>query len=171
MPGHKTISFTLDAHSIGNAIAELQAYLADFTDKVNRLRKMVAERITWTAEQGFQTAMVSDVIDGDEPVNDVTVTVTHDETVSVVIASGTQAVFIEFGAGVWHNGPAGSSPHPWGAEKGYTIGGYGKGKGKYDVWRYEGGATFGTPAAMPMYRGWEEARQALDEMVREVFGA
>ena len=30
--------------------------------------------------------------------------------------------------------------------------------------------TYGTPAAMPMYRGAEEAIRALDEIVREVFG-
>lgn len=168
----KTISMTLDTASIDAAIAELNRYRDEFLGKCRRLREMIAERIRWRAEAGFSFAMVNDMVDGsDGTVNDVTVDVTHEDNVSIVFTHGTQAVFIEFGAGVYHNGPVGQSPHPWGAQFGYTIGGYGKGHGKYDVWRIPGGGlTYGTPAEMPMYRGMQAAIQAIDEMVREVFG-
>ena len=169
------IEFSLDSKSIGNAIKQLEAYRDDFKRKCELLRQKVAERIRWSAQEGFSSAMVTDVIVGDyNPTNDVQVTVKNEGNVSIVIASGEEAVFIEYGAGVYHNGAVGSSPHPWGAQQGYTIGSYGKGKGKYDAWSfYEDGKrvyTAGTPSAMPMYRGAEEAIRTIGELVREVFG-
>lgn len=171
----KTISFTLSPSSIGKAIKELQEYRMDFQRKCEKLRQLVAERIQWSASEGFSSAMVSDVVEGNpSTTNDVSVTVEERGNVSVVIANGSQAVFIEFGAGVYHNGAVGTSPHPWGAEMGYLIGTYGKGKGQYDVWSYyDNGSrvyTMGTPAAMPMYNGLQEAIASLDGIVREVFG-
>lgn len=167
----KTITMTLDVASIDRAIAELERYRNEFPARIRRLREMIAERIRWRAEIGFSTAMVNDMVDGEDPRgNDVTVDVTHQENLSVVFTHGTQAVFIEFGAGVYHNGPVGTSPHPWGVALGYTIGGYGNHKGQYDVWRTpNGGWTYGTPAEMPMYRGMTEAVRAIEDMVREVF--
>ena len=166
-----TITFSLDSASIDRAIKELEAYRKDFTEKVNTLRQKVGERIRWRAETGFSMAMGDDVIDGPETPNDVTVGIADSGNVTVVFTSGKEAVFIEFGAGVYYNGAVGSSPHPLGAQMGYTIGGYGKGKGQYDIWRTPGGGwSFGTPAEMPMYRGMQEAIQAFDSIVREVFG-
>lgn len=170
----KTISFTLDAKSIDRAIRELEQFSREFEQKVTRLREMVAERIAWSAAQGFSVALVGDVIKGTAPTNDVHVSVTHEGNVSIVIAEGQEAVFIEYGAGVYNNGAAGTSPHPWGAEFGYYIGGYGQGKGKRNVWGYYDNGklvlTHGTPAAMPMYRGVENAKRVLDDLVQEVFG-
>lgn len=171
----KRITFELSTASIDKAIKELEAYKSDFANKVERVRQMVAERIGWSASLGFRTALVSDVIKGQPPTNDVQVTVEHNGDVSFVFADGTQAVFIEYGAGVYNNGAVGSSPHPWGAEKGYLIGEYGLGLGRRRAWGYreaDGSITIthGTPAAMPMYNGVEEALRALDDIVKEVFG-
>ncbi len=84
----------------------------------------------------------------------VDVSVDNRGSVTVVVASGEDAVWVEFGAGVYHNGSPGSSPHPHGAELGMTIGGFGKGNGKKEVWGfYENGElklSHGTPARMPM---------------------
>lgn len=167
-----TISFSLDVASIDSAIAELERYRTQFEANCHRLRQMIAERIRWNAQNGFNVAHGNDIIYGSW-VNDnrVSVTVTEGDNVSVVIADGPEAIFIEFGAGVYHNGPAGDSPHPWGLEFGYGIGTYGKGKGTRNAWNITSGVvTRGTPADMPMYRGAEEAFRALGEMVREVFG-
>lgn len=168
----KVISFSLNAASIDRAILEIEAYQDDFEQKCALLRQKVAERIRWSAERGFSNALVSDIIIGDyEPVNDVQVSVTNEGNVSVVIASGNEAVFIEYGAGVYYNGNPGDSPHPWGLQQGYVIGAYGKGKGVRNAWNIDKATvTHGTPAAMPMYRGAEEAIRAIDEIVREVFG-
>lgn len=171
----KTIRLSLDRASIDRAIREVREYADEVKQKTELLRQKVAMRIAWSASHGFSTALVGDVIKGTAPVNDVHVTITHDDGVSIVFAEGEQAVFVEYGAGVYNNGAAGNSPHPWGAQFGYYIGGYGQGKGKRKTWGYydESGSivlTHGTPAAMPMYRGFMEAKNALDEMVREVFG-
>ena len=179
------ISFTLDRNSIDNAIRELEAYKQDFISKCEQLRQRVAERIAWSAQRGFQTAMLGDTfmrISGknrfpEQPIIGGNVTVTPEQRgeISVVIADGEDAVWIEFGAGVYHNGAAGDSPHPWALENGFGIGTFGQGKGARNVWGYKDGEngivlTHGTPAAMPMYRGAEEAMRAMDEIVREVFG-
>ena len=171
----KTISMTLDVASIDRAIAELERYRNEFPARIRRLREMIAERIKWTAQNGFDNAMGNDIIIGELNENNyVHVFVANDDTMSIVIADGKEAIFIEFGAGVWHNGPAGDSPHPWGVQMGYAIGNYlGQmpSKGVRNAWNIPGGAvTRGTPAEMPMYRGAEEAIRSIEQMVREVFG-
>ena len=180
----KTISFTLDAASIGKAIKELNDYTKDFEQKCKELRKRVAERIKWSAQQGFSTAMEGDVflqVDGKKrspasPIfgSDVQVNVRHEDDVSVIWTEGENAVFIEYGAGVYHNGAPGDSPHPWGLEQGFVIGGYGKNHGTQNAWGYRDAdgsiyITHGTPAAMPMYRGVVQACEHLIEIAREVF--
>lgn len=97
------------------------------------------------------------------------------ENVSVVVASGEDAVWVEFGAGVYHNGAAGSSPHPKGNELGFTIGSYGKGNGRKTTWGYldddgELHLTHGTPATMPMYRAMETVSEEVYLIAKEVFG-
>lgn len=173
----KTITFSLNPKSIDNAIKELERFKTDFAKKCVEFRRRVGERIQWSAANGFKAAIVSDVISGPEPVNDVSVEINHGDDVTVVFTNGSQAVFIEFGAGVYYNGSPGDSPHPWGLEFGYGIGTYGHHRGTQDLWVYWGDSehtqkawTHGTPAAMPMYRGVEEAVRALDEIAREVFG-
>ena len=168
----KTISFSLDVGSIDKAIAEVIAYRDEFQRKVDRLRQLVAERIAWSASRGFSTALVSDVVFGTGNESDVEVTVEDNGDVTTVIADGNEALFIEFGAGVFNNGPVGTSPHPWGT---YTIGSYGKGNGAKNAWGYRNAdgtitVTRGTPAAMPMYRGMQDAINVFDSLVQEVFG-
>lgn len=105
---------------------------------------------------------------------DVDVTVTDKDNVSIIIANGEDAIWVEFGAGVYHNGSAGGSPHPKGSSLGFTIGGYGKGMGKKSVWGYyEDGdlrLTHGTPAVMPMYNAVKTVCDNISAIAREVFG-
>lgn len=182
----KVIEFSLDTKSIGAAIVELDRYRNDIADKCGILRKMVAEHIYWDASEGFSSAIATDAFRGDPPPKDVSVVVNHYGNVSVIIASGKDAVFIEYGAGVYHNGGEGmigSSPHPWvedGTEKRpFFIGMYGNGNGTRSAWGfYKNGAkgqdnvvvTHGTPSAKPMYNGYKRAVAEIGEMVREVFG-
>lgn len=60
---------------------------------------------------------------------------TEDESSVLVIAHGQDAIFIEFGTGVYHNGLG--SPHPKGEELGMTIGSYGKHLGLRRTWSFE----------------------------------
>lgn len=182
MPAKTIISFTLDKASIDNAIWQLQTFRDDFMRKVDRLRDLIAEKISEKADNGFKNAIVSDVIFGEEQENDVTVEWNSSENnVSVVLVKGSKALFIEFGAGVKHNMHVlGSSLHPWvldGTFPNYKIGMYGKGHGRYEAWGfYRDGTrdtltvTRGTPAAMPLYKAVWAIIDEMDKLVQEVFG-
>lgn len=167
------ISFGLSAKEIDKAIKELEQYKQELIRKTTLLREKVADRIAELAQSGFNGAVVDDLLKGGVKTADVTVSLSNTDDVSLVIANGEDAVWVEFGAGVYHNGSAGSSPHPKGSELGLTIGGYGKGMGKKDVWGYyeegELRLTHGTPAVMPMYNAVKTVCDEIADIAREVF--
>ena len=169
----KKIIISLDSNSVQQAIDELERYKRDLIRKTELLRQRIGTVIAWSASQGFSTSLVDDVLNGEKRFANVDVSVNEEGDTTVVIASGNDAVFVEFGAGVYNNGSVGTSPHPKGAELGFTIGSFGKGNGRKDVWGYygEGGLTLthGTPASMPMYRGMREACDRIAEIAGEVF--
>lgn len=166
----------LNTNDLQALIDRLNAYRDSLEDRAERLRQLFAERVAWRAASGFSTALTSDIFVGaSPPPSNVSVSVTDDGDVTLVIADGEEAVFIEFGAGVYYNGAAGSSPHAWGASNGFLIGQYGKGQGKKNVWALPGSThdmpilTHGTPAAMPMYHGVQDALVVLTDLARSVF--
>ena len=167
------ISFGLSEREIGKAIKELEQYKQELIRKTALLREKVADRIAELAQSGFNGAVVDDVLKGGVKTAQVTVSLSNTDDVSLVIANGEDAVWVEFGAGVYHNGSAGSSPHPNGSELGFTIGGYGKGMGKKEVWGYYEGdelrLTHGTPAIMPMYNAVKTVCDEITSIAREVF--
>lgn len=174
----KKIRMTLNTSDIERAIAELETYKKDFENKVNIFRDRLADEISDLAQAGFNSAMIDDVLPGyGSPRNaDVFVYYYGADDVTVVVADGEDAIWVEFGAGVYHNGSAGSSPHPQGVKLGYTIGGYGKGKGKSKVWGYYGVGgknglvlTHGTPATMPLYNAMKTVSNKAIAIAREVF--
>ena len=169
----KVIRFGLNTKDINKAIRELEQYKRDFQKKVDNYRKRIAEEIAVNASLNFGSALMEDVIKGSPRKPDVQVRVDDRGSIAVVVADGEDAVWCEFGAGVYHNGPVGSSPHPKGSELGFTIGSYGKGYGKANAWGYyEDGnlvITRGTPASMPMYNASQEVMKKAIEIAREVF--
>lgn len=171
--GKKIITFGLSGQSIEGAIEELEQYKRDILKKTELLREKVADRLADEAQKGFNGAVVDDLVRGGKRYGQVDVSVDNRGAITVVIADGEDAVWIEFGAGVHHNGSPGSSPHPNGAELGMTIGGFGKGNGKKDTWGfYEDGElklTRGTPATMPMARAVTTVCNEISEIAREVF--
>lgn len=169
----KVISFGLSEREIDRAIKELEQYKQELIRKTALLREKVANRIAELAQSGFNGAVVDDVLKGGVKTAQVNVSVTDSGEVSLVIANGEDAVWAEFGSGVYYNGLAGSSPHPKGQELGFTIGGYGKGMGKKQIWGfYEDGElrlTHGAPATMPMYRAVKTTCDELAIIAKEVF--
>lgn len=168
------ITMRLSAESIEEAIKKIDEYKQSLNVKATRLAELIAERVAWSASMGFSTSVADDIIGGAQVGSSVAVSVENDGRTQIVMASGADAVFIEFGAGVYNNGAAGSSPHPKGAELGFLIGEYGKGYGRRNVWAFkgEGGETIlthGTPAAMPMYNGLQEILPIITDLAREVF--
>lgn len=171
----KKITIGLSEQDIDRALRELTQYKADFTQKVELLREKVADRLAVEAQSGFTGAVVDDLIKRGQKFADVKVSVDNRANLSVVVANGEDAVWVEFGAGVYHNSSPGSSPHPKGAELGFTIGSFGKGNGKKEAWGYydEDGElklTRGTPATMPMYRAVQTVCNDIQNIAREVFG-
>lgn len=170
----RVISFGLSSSDIDGAIKELADYKQDILKKTDLLREKVAQRLADEAEKGFNGAVLDDLIKGGTKFAQVDVSVDNRGSVTVVVANGEDAVWIEFGAGVYHNGSPGSSPHPSGAELGFIIGGFGKGNGKKETWGYyeegELKLTRGTPATMPMSRAITTVCDELSEIAKEVFG-
>lgn len=171
--GKRVISFGLSVQDIDRAMKELADYKQDILKKTELLRERVAERLCVEAQSGFNGAVVDDLVRGGQKFAQVRVTVDNRGDMTVVVADGQDAVWIEFGAGVYHNGSPGSSPHPHGVELGMTIGGFGKGNGKKETWGYyEEGTlklTHGTPAVMPMARAVTTVCNEIAEIAREVF--
>lgn len=172
----KVIQIGLSEQEVDRAIRELAEYKRDFLRKVDILRERIAERIASEAQTGFNGAVVEDLVNDGEKFANVNVSIGSSVggSITVVIANGEDAVWVEFGTGVYHNSTAGSSPHPRGAELGFTIGGYGKGLGKRQTWGYyEDGElklTRGTPARMPMERAFLSVCNEIPGIAREVFG-
>ena len=172
--GKTVIQFGLSLKEINRAIKEVEKYKKDIIRKTEILRERVAERLGELAQLGFNGAIVDDIIEGGQRIAQVDVDVAHLDGSSIVVAFGEDAVWVEFGAGVYHNGSAGSSPHPKGTKLGFTIGGYGYGMGKRQVWGfYEDGElrlTHGTPSTMPMYNALKTVCDEIYVIAREVFG-
>ena len=159
--------------SIAEAIRQIQDYKKEIEKKCEEFRRRVAEMIQQRAQQGFSGAIVDDLVKGARTAH-VEVTVqSAEDNITTVIANGQDAVWVEFGAGVHHNGAAGSSPNPYGAELGFTIGSFGT-KGTRDIWGfYEDGElhlTHGTPAAMPLFHAVQDSLDEIGSIAREVFG-
>lgn len=174
----KVIKFGLSTKEIRSAIDAVELYKENFQRKVDTYRKRIAEEIAVYAQVYFDSSIMDDAIDGSSRTPDVEVDWSDDGTISVVVADGKDAVFCEFGAGVYHNGSVGSSPHPYGNALGFTIGSYGEGRGRQQVWGYYTDPvnktglvlTHGTPASMPMYNAAMEVLRKSVEIAREVFG-
>ena len=173
----RTITFDVfSPSSIDAAIIELDDYIRHVEYKTDELRERVAYFIAKDASAVFNTAIAEDDMHEGVITGSVDVTVENQgDNLTLVIANGTDAVFMEFGAGVYYNGAVGSSPNPWGADLGFTIGSYGKGNGRKEVWAYYDGdgnihLTHGTPASMPLYKAVQSVSKYIVNIAREVFG-
>lgn len=169
----KTIRFEISEQGIANALRELRQYKSEFVSKVETLQKRVAERISNEVLANFASAVCDDIVGGGPRQAQVDTILDLSGEVSLIIAKGPDVVFCEFGAGVYHNGSVGSSPHPKGGELGLTIGSYGLGRGSRRVWGYyEDGTlvlTRGTPASMPMYNAFKTVCEEITTIAKEVF--
>lgn len=171
----KVIKVELSEDSIENAIREVQSYKQSIQRKCELLREKVAESIRKEAQSGFNSSVVDDIVKGGTTRNaQVTVSTTSSGDTTLVIADGEDAIWVEFGAGVFHNGSVGQSPNPYGTEHGFTIGSYGKGNGRKSAWGYydEDGnlvITHGTPATMPLARAVGTTLNNIVSIAKEVF--
>ena len=167
------IKLDLSEEGIDKAIKEIEKYKKDFEEKCDTLCRRLAERIQEEAQKGFTGAIVDDLteISGGARYANVLVSYNKQGNGYVITANGEDAVWVEFGSGVHHNGTG--TPNPYGTELGFSIGSFGV-NGTKDKWAFsENGETkwsYGTPASMPMYNAVQSALQDLDKLAKEVFG-
>ena len=166
-----------DPASIDRAVNEIREYSRWVQRKTDELRERIAYFIAKDASAVFNTAVAEDDMREGVITGNVEVSVEpQGDNTTVIIASGKDAVFMEFGAGVYYNGAVGSSPNPLGTALGFTIGSYGKGNGRKEVWAYDGGdgqihLTHGTPASMPLYKAVQSVSRDIVKIAREVFAS
>ena len=171
----KIINVSLDTASINAAVQELRDYAKWVERKTEELRERIAYFIAKDASTVFNTAIAEDDLWAGAITGSVDVSVeSQGDNMTLVIANGKDAVFMEFGAGVYFNGAVGSSPNPWGTDLGFTIGSYGFGQGRKEVWGYRGEdgeihLTHGAPASMPLYRAVQSVLRDIERIAREVF--
>lgn len=172
---NKVINVTLDSASIDAAVREIEAYGRRVQRKMDELRERIAYFIAKDASAVFNTAVAGDDLREGTITGNVQVSVEQKgNNVTLIIADGKDAVFMEFGAGVYFNGPVGSSPNPLGTELGFTIGSYSTHKPDKEIWGYKGEdgeihLTHGTPASMPLYKAVQSVTRDIERIAREVF--
>lgn len=160
------IPVRLSTDSINHAKRVIEEEYALVLERGKELARRLSEIGIYEASYRFTTAMY----DGD--MSDIDVTAIEDGNGYKIIASGKAVCFIEFGAGVYHNG---TEPYPNPRPQGIVgIGEYGRGQGKKQGWVYRDGTgartfTRGNPAAMPMFYAHEEMKQAIRHIAEEVF--
>lgn len=167
-----------------SSIAELQHQLQKYQNDISRKCEEIVRRLADVARPIIEREIAAAEITYDEKniqsgadtshITDVKVTSLMDYSKAEISVSGREIFFIEFGSGVYHNTPPGTSPHPQGKEFGFVIGSYGKGHGVQKVWGYyaESGElilTHGVKATMPMYKAAMEVWQQAARITKEVF--
>lgn len=166
---HKKISVKLTSRSINEALAEVNELIRGREKLSDKRLRQIADRIRDKAQANFESAWYDEIGRGVRREAHIECTVEKTANGYKVIAHGDEVTFIEFGAGVYFNPPAGASPHPKGAELGFVIGEYGKSHGKQKSWGYyenDGASrhvviTHGTAAQMPLYNAFIEVCEEL----------
>ena len=154
----------------------IHAYEEFVRQRCEVLMERLANRLRDLIEQNFVGAIVDDVLPTSGGPRHASVQVlppTKDGDAYTITVDGSDAVWVEFGAGVFHNGAVNTSPNPYGDALGFTIGGYGE-FGDRDVWGFWDEnwnlvLTHGTPAQMPMYRAVQTLIAEYPQIAQEVF--
>lgn len=170
----RRLHLNLNEVDIDRTIYEIERYKKELLTKIQCFVSVFCDELKREVQSGFDASILDDLVEGQAKRPDISVEVEREGDKTLVIAYGEDAVWVEFGAGVFHNDVLGASSHPKGGELGFTIGGYGKGRGEKDIWGfYEEGIlklTRGTPAAMPMYKAFITTCEKLPEIIKEVLG-
>ena len=175
------ITIGLSPQSIDIAIKEVRKYKEYLRKKTDELVKALAESGIPVIDENMGAANYTYDENGVRSGSDtshysyVKMESFGDVSRAKLIVEGKELLFIEFGAGVYYNGPAGTSPHPKGQEFGFLIGSYGAGYGQRKVWGYydDDGQlvlTHGVEATMPVLKASQEIIENYVSVARKVFG-
>jgi hypothetical protein len=164
----KVIKVDIGAGNISKAIDELRAYREHLMSKINDfVDALIAEgmqvaKARLASTQGDST---------NAGVDSIYISTSGDVTKAVIYLEGTDALFIEFGAGIAYNT---AMQHPLAGEFGYGPGTY---PSKHPpnrainpgYWYYGGGLkSIGTEATMPIYGAAEHIRNIVVQKANEI---
>lgn len=169
----KTITIDItDRDSIAKAITELQTVKSEWTRKANLCCEMVAAMLADKIQENLsQVTFSDDLIDIG----------THQETPGLpmygvaargntVLVEDKEIAFIEFGAGIYHNGDGVENPLASQVTFDTAIGSYGNGNGNKPYWFVAHNLiSRGTPAYMPIHNAIEAIKPEIPTIVRQVF--
>ena len=163
-----------------NSVDNVIKYLEEYKKTLDNKTEVFIQRLSRIGINALNARIksISPFYKGEDIDTSVSEVYRTDEGWGVRIAmSGSQCVFIEFGAGVILNTSAGNSLHPKGQELGLTIGSYNsnqKNATSPTGWWYtdkwgESQHTYGTPTFAPLYNSSLEMIEAIQEVAEEVF--
>lgn len=169
----KIIKCKLDVESLEKAIDELNAYQDEIMSKLESFIDMLVSMGVSEANSRANSYL------GDSKPAKVTteyILKSKDTIIATVALVGEDAVFIEFGAGIYYNN---GNINPKGAELGFTIGSFPSEHPPNRAihpgfWWYKGDdgnkhLSFGTQATMPIYFASETMRNNALQKALEVF--
>ena len=169
----KTISVDiLDKNSVANAVAELREFKSEVSRKANLLCETIAAMIADEIDKNFSE------IDMSDDLKDIT---THTPTPGFpilgveargnqVYIAGAEIVFVEFGAGIYHNGNGQQNPLADKVSFDTEIGSFGLGNGNKKYWFVAHNLiSCGTPAYMPIYKAIEAVKPQIPTIARQIF--
>lgn len=168
----KKIVVKLEPSSIDDAIDELRKYREGLLDKV----KMLVGKLTQDGVQVARIRVSASQGDSTDAYVDYIVDSTGDIVKAQIFMQGTDALFIEFGAGIRYNN---GNNHPMASTFGYGIGTYPSEHPPNRAitpgyWWYKGEdgnkhLSLGTEATMPIYFAGETVRNNLIQRAIEEF--
>lgn len=168
----KTIHIDIgDPESVTAAIAELKDVRAEWRRKANLLCETVAAMIADQVSENLSEIDMSDDlkdISTHTPVPRFPILGAEARGNQVYIG-GEEIAFVEFGAGIYHNGGR-SNPLAEKVQFETAIGSYGQGNGNKKYWFVAHNLiSCGTPAYMPIYRAIEAVKPKIPMIAREIF--
>lgn len=168
----KTIHIeALDIVSVDHAIDELREVKREWQRKANVVCEVVAAMLADEIDKNLhQITLTDDLINvkTHQPVNIKEINVAQ-AIGNRVLIQGTSVVFVEFGAGIYHN-PSVNNPLSESVHFETSIGSFGKGQGNQKYWFVAHNLiSFGTPAYMPIHNAIETIKPQIPQIVREIY--
>lgn len=160
-----------DKLSVDMAIGKVKAIKKEWRRKAKEAEKLIAEELANLINQNLMNvAIADDLINVKEHQEVYTAPgVEARARGNTVTVYGENAVFIEFGAGIYHNDGV-DNPLSKAVQFDTSIGSYGKGHGNEPYWFVAHNLiSRGTPAYMPINNAIEQLVPMIPTIVRQVF--
>lgn len=169
----KTIHIeAFDKSSVDKAIEEVKAIKKEWKRKANLCSEMIAAALADEINKNLSAiTMTDDVIDvkthQPAPINRFAMAYPQGNR---IIIKGQDIAFIEFGAGIYHNGDINPNPLAMSVKFDTGPGTYGKSQGIKPYWFIAHNLiSRGTPAYMPIQNAIDTIAPQVPTLVRSVF--